>query len=126
MTLDHLEAEVLLLPRDSQAALLARLLAHLGQNDDIDQEVAGVWVDEAERRDRSIDAGNITGTPAVQVFQRVAQTLQVEQIEAAVVLANSAEAVWVEADDVNDWLTTWGTDAEKTMSFGITKLTKSN
>ncbi len=42
MTLENLEAEVLLLPRDAQAILLARLLERLGQSHEIDQEVASV------------------------------------------------------------------------------------
>ena len=64
MTLENLEAEVLSLPRDSQARLLARLLEHLGQSNEIDQEVASVWAEEAERRDQSMDDGQTTGVPA--------------------------------------------------------------
>lgn len=76
MTLENLEAEVLSLPRDSQATLLARLLDHLGQSDEIDQEVASVWAEEAERRDQSIDDGQTAGVPAQQVFQRIRASLQ--------------------------------------------------
>ena len=68
MTLEHLEAEVLLLPRDSQATLLARLLERLGQSNEIDQEVSSVWFEEAERRDRVMDDGQASGIPAEQVF----------------------------------------------------------
>jgi Putative addiction module component len=75
MTLENLEAEVLLLPRDSQATLLARLLEHLGQSNEIDQEVASAWVQEAERRDQGMDGGQITGVPAEQVFQKVRASL---------------------------------------------------
>jgi len=59
MTLENLEAEVLLLPKDSQAALLARLLEHLGRSNEIDQEVASVWGEEAELRDRAMDMENL-------------------------------------------------------------------
>ncbi len=76
MTLENLEAEVLSLPRDSQATLLARLLKHLGQSNEIDREVASVWVEEAELRDRSIDDGQVTGIPAEQVFQRIRASWQ--------------------------------------------------
>ncbi|MEB3120215.1 MAG: hypothetical protein VKL41_03215 [Snowella sp.] len=38
MTLENLEAEVLSLPRASQATLLARLLEHLGQSNEIDKK----------------------------------------------------------------------------------------
>jgi hypothetical protein len=55
MTLENLEAEVLSLPKDDQAILISRLLAHLGQSDEIDQEVASIWAEEAELRDRAMD-----------------------------------------------------------------------
>jgi hypothetical protein len=42
MTRENLEAEVLALPKNSQAALLSRLLEHLGQSGEIDREVAYV------------------------------------------------------------------------------------
>lgn len=76
MTLENLEAEVLALPKDSQAALLARLLEYLGQSDEIDREVASVWVEEAERRDRAMDSGDITEVPAEQIFQRIRASLR--------------------------------------------------
>jgi predicted transcriptional regulator len=41
-----------------------------------------------------------------------AQIGQIEQIETAVGLADSDQAVWVEAAEVDDWLSTWGTDVE--------------
>ncbi|MCL1463603.1 addiction module protein [Argonema galeatum] len=76
MTLEQLEAEVLALPKDSQAALLARLLAYLGQTDEIDQEIASVWVREAQLRDRAMDEDRVTGIPAEQVFQKLRESLQ--------------------------------------------------
>lgn len=71
MTLEKLEAEVLALPKDSQVALLARLLEHLGQSDDIDREVAFVWTKEAEMRDLAMNDGQVIGIPAEQVFGRI-------------------------------------------------------
>jgi hypothetical protein len=76
MTLENLEAEVLSLPRDSQAILLARLLKHLGQSNEIDREVASVWIEEAELRDRAMDDGRVAGIPAEQVFQQIRASLQ--------------------------------------------------
>jgi Putative addiction module component len=76
MTLENLEAEVLLLPKQSQAALLARMLERLGQSDEIDPEVSSIWIEEAEMRDRAMDDGQVAGTPAEQVFQRVRTSLQ--------------------------------------------------
>jgi uncharacterized protein YbaP (TraB family) len=75
MTLEHLESEVLSLPRDSQAALLSKLLEHLAQNNDIDQEIASAWADEAERRDQAMDGEQARGVPAEQVFQKVRAAL---------------------------------------------------
>jgi hypothetical protein len=76
MTIESLEAEVLLLPKQSQATLLARMLERLGQSNEIDQEVASVWAEEAELRDRSMDNDETAGIPAEQVFQRVRTSLQ--------------------------------------------------
>jgi hypothetical protein len=76
MTLENLEAEVLLLPKQSQVTLLARMLERLGQDNEIDREVASVWVEEAELRDRSMDDIQVAGIPAEQVFQRIRTSLQ--------------------------------------------------
>jgi uncharacterized protein YbaP (TraB family) len=75
MTLENLEAEVLSLPRDSQAALLSKLLEHLAQNNDIDQEIASAWANEAEQRDQAMNGGQISGVPAEQVFLTVRASL---------------------------------------------------
>ncbi len=55
MTIENLEAEVMALPRDSQAILLSRLLKHLGKSSEIAPEVASICAEEAERRDRTIN-----------------------------------------------------------------------
>jgi Putative addiction module component len=76
MTFENIEAEVLLLPKQSQVTLLTRMLERLGQSNEIDQEVASVWVEEAELRDRAMDNGQVASIPAEQVFQRVRTSLQ--------------------------------------------------
>jgi hypothetical protein len=76
MTLEQLEAEVLALPKEAQAELLARLLVHLGQTSEIDQEIASVWVEEAELRDQAINGGQVAGVPTEEVFQRIRTLLQ--------------------------------------------------
>lgn len=76
MTLESLEAEVLLLPKQSQAVLLARMLERLGQNNEIDSGVSSVWVEEAELRDLAMNNGKTAGIPAEQAFQRVRTSLQ--------------------------------------------------
>jgi RHH-type transcriptional regulator, rel operon repressor / antitoxin RelB len=43
------------------------------------------------------------------------QSWQIQQIEAAVTLADSDQAVWIENDDVNAWLTSWGTEDERSI-----------
>jgi hypothetical protein len=76
MTIESLEAEVLLLPKQTQATLLARMLERLGQGNEIDQEVFSIWVEEAKLRDRAMDNNEAAGIPAEQVFQRVRTYLQ--------------------------------------------------
>ena len=41
------------------------------------------------------------------------QSWQIQQIEAAVALADSDQASWVPATKVNEWFTSWGTDKER-------------
>jgi Putative addiction module component len=76
MTIESLEAEVLLLPKQTQATLLARMLERLGQGNEIDQEVFSIWVEEAKLRDQAMDNDETAGIPAEQVFQRVRTSLQ--------------------------------------------------
>ncbi|MBD2091875.1 addiction module component [Microcoleus sp. FACHB-1515] len=60
MTPEQLEIEALALPRPALAELLARLLGYLGQTEEIDQDIAAIWVDEAERRDRTLDENQLS------------------------------------------------------------------
>jgi hypothetical protein len=76
MKIESLEAEVLLLPKQTQATLLARMLERLGQGNEIDQEVFSIWVEETKLRDRAMDNNEAAGIPAEQVFQRVRTSLQ--------------------------------------------------
>ncbi len=76
MTLETIEAEVFLLPKQSRATLLSRMLERLGQSNEISPEVASIWVEEAEMRDRAMENGETTGIPAEQLFQRVRTSLQ--------------------------------------------------
>ncbi len=41
------------------------------------------------------------------------QSWQIQQIEEAVALADSKQAVWVDADEVSAWLDSWGTENEQ-------------
>lgn len=76
MTLEQLEAEVLALPKDSQVILLARLLERLGQDSEIDQEITDSWVEEAEKRDATMNTDQGVGIPAEDVFNRIRASFQ--------------------------------------------------
>jgi len=71
MTIENLEAEVMALPRDSQAILRSRLLKHLGQSREIDPEVASIWIEEAQRRDLTINIR--LNQPQSDLIDRAAQ-----------------------------------------------------
>lgn len=43
------------------------------------------------------------------------QSWQIQQIEEAVALADSDQAVWIEGADVDAWLNSWGTKHETPM-----------
>jgi RHH-type transcriptional regulator, rel operon repressor / antitoxin RelB len=43
------------------------------------------------------------------------QSWQIQQIEAAITLADSNQATWVENTDMNTWLDSWGTEHEQPM-----------
>jgi len=70
MTIENLEAEVLALPKDSQAALLSRLLELLGRGE-IDREVGSIGVEEAQRRDLIINIR--MNQPQSDLIDRAAQ-----------------------------------------------------
>ena len=59
MTIEQLEAQVLALPNDSLALLVARLIEHLGQVGEFDQQIAEEWIQEAELRDEDMSNGKI-------------------------------------------------------------------
>lgn len=84
MTIENLEAEVMALPRDAQAILLSRLLQHLGQSRENEPEVTAIWSEEAQRRDREMDSGEVTGIPAEQVFDKRGKELYENVIRAQV------------------------------------------
>jgi len=70
MTLENLEAEVLALPKDSQAALLSRLIEHLWRGE-IDREVGSIEVEDAQRRDLIINIR--MNQPQSDLIDRAAQ-----------------------------------------------------
>ncbi|MTJ08034.1 addiction module protein [Anabaena sp. UHCC 0204] len=76
MTIEQLEAQVLALPNDSLALLVARLIEHLGQVGEIDQQVAEEWIQEAELRDEDMSNGKVAGVSSQEVFNKLRASLQ--------------------------------------------------
>ena len=74
MTLTELENEALRLDPRSRARLAERLLGSL---DDLSEaEIQALWLDEAERRERAWDAGEVEGIPAEQVLRELRSSLE--------------------------------------------------
>lgn len=69
MTLTELENEVLRLDPPTRARLAEVLLRSLDELSG--QEVEALWLDEAERRERAWDAGEVQGIPAEQVMREL-------------------------------------------------------
>lgn len=46
------------------------------------------------------------------------QSWQIQQIEAAVALADSDQAQWIDGQAVDEWLADWGTDNERSAPCG--------
>lgn len=69
----QLVAEALKLDPKSRAEVANRLLESL---DDLSEaELEALWIDEAERRDRALDKGELTSTPAAKVFADIRSRL---------------------------------------------------
>ncbi|MBC5794979.1 MAG: addiction module protein [Sphaerospermopsis sp.] len=71
MTIEQLEAQVLALPKDTLALLVARLIEHLGQVEKIDQQITNEWIQEAELRDEDMSNGKIAGISSQEVFSKL-------------------------------------------------------
>jgi putative addiction module component (TIGR02574 family) len=69
MTVDELKAEALRLAPHARADLARDLLSSLDQLSEA--EIRDLWLDEAARRDRELDAGTVTAIPAEEVLARV-------------------------------------------------------
>jgi putative addiction module component (TIGR02574 family) len=70
----ELEAKALKLPSKERARLAERLISSLDQETDPDAE--RLWLQEAERRLDELEAGNLSGVPADQVFEKARSTLR--------------------------------------------------
>ena len=76
LTVDEIEAAARELPENARAELLERLLRSFEQDLDLDESVAEVWADEAERRDAEMSRSGDPGVPAEEVFARIRSLLQ--------------------------------------------------
>jgi putative addiction module component (TIGR02574 family) len=75
LRLDQIEAEALNLPEKDRAHLFSRLLLSF-EPDRQEGEVAGVWAEEAERRDQAMESGEESGIPAEEVFTKLRAALR--------------------------------------------------
>lgn len=69
MKVTELESEVLKLDPPTRARLAEVLLRSLDELSE--EEVEALWLDEAERRERAWDAGDVEGIPAEQVMREL-------------------------------------------------------
>ncbi len=73
LTYDQLAEKALKLPSRSKARLARELLASLEPT--TEAEIDRLWLDEAERRDREMDAGD-PGIPIAQVLKKARSSLK--------------------------------------------------
>ena len=73
MRLDELEAELLKLDVENRAKLVMKLLSSLDSLSDRDNE--RLWIEEAERRNQELDAGQTAGRPAQEVLRNAKSRL---------------------------------------------------
>jgi putative addiction module component (TIGR02574 family) len=74
MDLDELELEAMKLPSRARAHLAEVLIASL--DEDVDAEHERVWAEEAERRFREIQEGQVQTRPADEVLARLRAALR--------------------------------------------------
>ncbi len=67
MTIEQVESEALKLQPEARAELAQKLLKSL--EDLSDEEIEGIWVKEAVRRDADLDSGSATMRDAEDVFR---------------------------------------------------------
>jgi len=68
MTVDELKAEALRLAPHARADLARDLLSSLDELSEA--EIEQLWLEEAVRRDRELDAGTVEAIPAEEVLAR--------------------------------------------------------
>ncbi len=70
-SMSELERDALQLSAEDRAKLAVSLICSLDETNDDPEEVEKLWVAEAERRVREIQAGSAKLVPAEEVFSRL-------------------------------------------------------
>ena len=73
-TLEQIEAKILELPEAERARLAKSLLLSLGESED--EDVEGLWADEAELRYQEIERGEVTPIPSEDVLREARSRLK--------------------------------------------------
>ena len=68
-TYEEIEIAALALPLEARAMLAEHLLESLSAEDQ--QQIDGLWAEEAERRDKEIDEGIVVAVPGEEVMNRL-------------------------------------------------------
>jgi putative addiction module component (TIGR02574 family) len=68
-TYEEIEIAALALPLEARAMLAEHLLESLSAEDQ--QQIDGLWAEEAERRDKEIDDGIVAAVPGEEVMNRL-------------------------------------------------------
>lgn len=68
-TYEEIEIAALALPLEARAMLAEHLLESLSAEDQ--QQIDGLWAEEAERRDKEIDDGIVVAVPGEEVMNRL-------------------------------------------------------
>ncbi len=70
-SMNKLERDALQLPAEDRARLALSLLCSLEESGEDSEEVESLWIAEAERRVREIQAGSVKLIPAEEVLNRL-------------------------------------------------------
>ena len=73
--LEQIEAGILELPEEARARLAKSLLLSLGENEE-EEDVEGLWAEEAERRYLEIERGAVTPIPSEDVLREARSRLK--------------------------------------------------
>ncbi len=70
LSLAEIETEARQLSSDERSLLIGRLVRETDAENPILPEIADAWADEAERRDREMERGEVEGIPLEEVIRQ--------------------------------------------------------